>query len=479
MSSITVSTTEQRDALPTSITILADIIQRNRISQANRSVGMIVYCTLENKAYKLVSGTGDTDWSEVFLPTGLIPLREVATRSATPVTRTLEGLECYVIDEETSFRLDGDLEWQEVVGGLSITGTDNQIVRLNGTDSIQGSDVTIDDDGTMRLTGNEPWLYLLGENEPWVELNGDYPSVQIQNDATDGTAWLLCSSNQSNSGASLYHNGSAITGDFMGVGKANTGVLEFYGASGSNGIIWSANDLAIGTYTAAPVKIGANNIVAINFDATTAFPTLPLGWTSAGTGAIIRSGGAAYYDNRNIYMEEDGSAVWAMLDANTSPSLQLATAAGSTNYQTYAAGAAGNQFGLAKADRTFLTSTGSAGLGIGTTDANPVIIGTADTARLTLGSTGGLTMDRTDSTASPGDAVINKMAGVSSIAAGQASVTITNSLVTTSSSVFAMLQASDGTLTQILRCVPGSGSFTITGNASATGNTRVAWFVTN
>ena len=45
--------------------------------------------------------------------------------------------------------------------------------------------------------------------------------------------------------------------------------------------------------------------------------------------------------------------------------------------------------------------------------------------------------------------------------------------------IFAVLQESDGTCTQILRCVPGTGSFAIVANAAATGNPKVAWFIVN
>lgn len=82
-----------------------------------------------------------------------------------------------------------------------------------------------------------------------------------------------------------------------------------------------------------------------------------------------------------------------------------------------------------------------------------------------------------DSTGTPGNATLNTQKGRSAIDAGAASVTITNSKVTSSSIVCAVLQTSDGTLTQILRVVPGSGSFVITGNANATSAVNVGWWI--
>lgn len=92
---------------------------------------------------------------------------------------------------------------------------------------------------------------------------------------------------------------------------------------------------------------------------------------------------------------------------------------------------------------------------------------------------GAITADTTDASGTPGAATINKPSGKVAIAIGAASVTVTNSLVTTSSTVIAVLQFVDATLTQILSVVPGSGSFVITGNATATAATKVAFLVIN
>ena len=92
---------------------------------------------------------------------------------------------------------------------------------------------------------------------------------------------------------------------------------------------------------------------------------------------------------------------------------------------------------------------------------------------------GNIQVDSTDASGTPGAATINKPSGVVSIAIGQASVTVTNSLVTANSKVFATLQFADATLTTVRTVVPTSGAFTITGNANATAATKVAFFVIN
>ena len=80
-----------------------------------------------------------------------------------------------------------------------------------------------------------------------------------------------------------------------------------------------------------------------------------------------------------------------------------------------------------------------------------------------------------DATGSPGNVTQNTINGRVAIAAGQASVTVTNNKVTPSSIIHATLQSSDATLTQILTVVPGSGSFVITGSAAATAACNVCW----
>lgn len=84
-----------------------------------------------------------------------------------------------------------------------------------------------------------------------------------------------------------------------------------------------------------------------------------------------------------------------------------------------------------------------------------------------------------NSTGTPGAATLNTPTGRSAFAAAASSLTITNSLVSATSIVWAVLQTADGTLTSILRVVPAAGSFTITGNAAATAATNVGWVVFN
>lgn len=77
-----------------------------------------------------------------------------------------------------------------------------------------------------------------------------------------------------------------------------------------------------------------------------------------------------------------------------------------------------------------------------------------------------------------GAQTINKPSGSVNFAAGQSSLVVTNSLVTTSSNIQATIGTNDATM-HSAKCVAGSGSFTIYPNANPTAETRVNFLVIN
>lgn len=84
-----------------------------------------------------------------------------------------------------------------------------------------------------------------------------------------------------------------------------------------------------------------------------------------------------------------------------------------------------------------------------------------------------------DDSATAGARTVNRQRGKNAFAIGAASVVITNSLVTANSQVVCTLEFIDATLTTLLSCVPGAGSFTLTANATATAATKFSWYVVN
>jgi hypothetical protein len=77
-----------------------------------------------------------------------------------------------------------------------------------------------------------------------------------------------------------------------------------------------------------------------------------------------------------------------------------------------------------------------------------------------------------------GAQTINKAAGAVNFAAGESSLTVTNSLVTANSLVLAVVRTNDSTAL-IKSVVPAAGSFTITLSAAATAETSVGFHVIN
>lgn len=112
---------------------------------------------------------------------------------------------------------------------------------------------------------------------------------------------------------------------------------------------------------------------------------------------------------------------------------------------------------------------------IGVSGGTTTINGTA-----TISTSGALNLFRTITTGgTTGAQTINRPAGTVNVAAGQSSIVITNSLVTSSSIVFTTLRTLDATCTFVRAAVPTTSTVTITLNANCTAETSVGFLVTN
>lgn len=91
----------------------------------------------------------------------------------------------------------------------------------------------------------------------------------------------------------------------------------------------------------------------------------------------------------------------------------------------------------------------------------------------------GFVIDRTITAGgTTGARTINKASGSVNFAAAASTLVVTNSLVAVSSIVVPVVHGADATLTSC-RVTTASGSFTLTGNAAATAETRVSFVVFN
>ena len=87
--------------------------------------------------------------------------------------------------------------------------------------------------------------------------------------------------------------------------------------------------------------------------------------------------------------------------------------------------------------------------------------------------------NRTDLSGTPGNGnALSSPRGRAAFAAATNSVVITSTLVTATSSIFLQLNTADATLSQI-DVIATAGSFTVTGNANATGITTFDFFIIN
>lgn len=84
----------------------------------------------------------------------------------------------------------------------------------------------------------------------------------------------------------------------------------------------------------------------------------------------------------------------------------------------------------------------------------------------------------TDSSGAPGNAANSSPRGRAAFAAAGSAVVVTSTLVTANSSVLISLGGVDATLTSV-RATTAAGSFTVTGNAAATGATPFDFLVVN
>ena len=230
--------------------------------------------------------------------------------------------------------------------------------------------------------------------------------------------------------------------------NGNNGGTEIARVTGSNGYT--------GFGTASPVmKFDITNGTQV----TGSNSNNPNALNVTGSNQGITSGGATMFLNSNSAMGADVGASIAFtalrVSGDNASDLIYAVAKGakenasSRNYNGYFAIATQNHSAGALIERFRITSGGG------------IVVNSTVTS-------GGTT----------GNQTIDKPSGTVNFAAAATTLTVTNSLVTTSSIVFAVVRTNDATAT-IKNVVPGSGSFVITLNAAATAETSVGFFVIN
>ncbi len=142
------------------------------------------------------------------------------------------------------------------------------------------------------------------------------------------------------------------------------------------------------------------------------------------------------------------------------------------------AGVTGREAGAVTLDTGFKTgSVGRSTITIGGTNAGNVLLGVVGQV-FSISSIPSLP-DYTDDSANTGSRTVNKTQGRSAFANGTQTITITNSLCTSNTTVYGVLLTNDGT-TGALKCIiPTNGSFEIRLTSNASGPVVVAWYLLN
>jgi hypothetical protein len=235
--------------------------------------------------------------------------------------------------------------------------------------------------------------------------------------------------------------------------------------------IFGGGNVAIGTTTDAGAKLNVNG--AIRWGTSNVLQSV--GYSSS-RGIALQIGGTSTYKLTNAGSAltpvvniapngETSGAISLNYDFNNGYGLNFAAGNG-TNIVARAAiniATPSNTAGSESGDLTFLTQSG----------------GTAMSEKMRITGAGGLTINATNTASgTTGNQTINKASGTVNIAAAGTTVTVTNSLVTASSIVYAVIRTNDATAT-IKNVVPAAGSFVINLGAAATAETSIGFFVIN
>lgn len=420
----------------------------------------------ESAGCTYVKGTGTLTTTNIV--SGIAVFSSITTSSLTSGRVTFAGASGLLSDDsDFTFAVD-TATITKIVGSTSITDSGLTATRC----TFAGTGGLLSDDADCTFSG--------GDTLTVTKLSAPTSVTVAGATASSASPQLLIGS--VGYGLSFYTNGS--DGLLWGNGGSNFPMylnLTKLSLTNAQAVGWtnSATNGATGTFDTALSKVSAG-VVGVGTGAAGSVA----GTIQAALFQAPATAGFANFLGTNS-LANGGSTLELRNDQGVN-AYMMNRMYGSTSGATLF-GASSVNFASFFADGASLT-----GLGIGTLTADPVIIGTNNTAVLTISSAqistfaGTVTFSAGDHTfyrtitagGTTGNQTINKLAGTVNIAAAGTTITVTNSLCTTSSIIHAVLRTNDATA-RIANVVPGSGSFVINLTAAATAETSVGFLVTN
>lgn len=310
--------------------------------------------------------------------------------------------------------------------------------------------------------------------------------------ATNSTGWEIASASSVTAGSTQTFT-KRLRGDLVGNVAQNTTLPGTLSSSNTSHFIGQPLNIVAGVaanYSAFQnnaynngtndVRKNAGYTADLFFDINGNVNIRTAGTSTAGssitwnTPLIINNNGSTLVSstttNASIFSVGDGSSYPFTVDRNG----RVYTGSFAGTYSTY--------------DASFAIGSKSGGTGVPTLVVRGIASQTSDllqiqnstpTTLFSVNSTGSIKFAATNTaTGTTGAQTINNATGTVNFAPGASTLVVTNSLVSTSSIVLAVIRTNDSTAT-IKNVVPSSGSFTINLGASATAETSVAFFVFN